>query len=73
MDSRPVTLDGCVGGDTSVSEEPSMKNTDHEVMFRVSMQSGPYVHHLFAGNSIGITVLISPPDLIRAFADPPAP
>src|SRR5215469_10192251 len=72
MDCSPVVPGGCVGGEMGMSNEPSIKNTDPVVRLLVSRQGGK-AHQICAGSSIGITVLISPPDLIKALMAPPAP
>src|ERR1700756_3941866 len=72
MDCRPVAPGGCVGGEMGMSSDPSMKNTDPFVSACVSRQGGN-AHQTCAGSSKGITVLISPPDSIKARPAPPAP
>src|SRR5215472_15286572 len=73
MDCKPVAEAGCVGGEIGRSREPSIRKIDREVMWEVSGQSAGMRQKLWAGNSMGMTVLIRPLDLIIALMDPPAP
>src|SRR5580693_4860941 len=73
MDCSPETQGGCVSGEMIPSALPSMRKMDPEVILLVSAQLTPLLHHICAGISMAIAVLMRPADLMRAFSAPPVP